>query len=49
MFEVSAAETVGLAEQSGLATILNVGRDSVQAVNRAAGVTWTFLAFRAPG
>ncbi len=48
MFDVSAAETMTSAEQSGLATILNVDRNSVQAVNRAAGVTWTFLAFRRP-
>ena len=46
MFDVNAAETIALAERSGLVTIVNVERESVQAVNRAAGVTWTFLGFR---
>jgi SAM-dependent methyltransferase len=47
MFDVSAKETVALAETSGLRAILEVRRNSVQAANRAAGVTWTFLAFAA--
>ncbi|HKX44439.1 MAG TPA: methyltransferase domain-containing protein [Burkholderiaceae bacterium] len=45
MFDVTAAETVALAERSGLACVLNVQTDSWQALNRAAGVTWTHLAF----
>lgn len=48
MFEVSGAETSALAARAGLEPILNVGRESVQPGNRAAGVTWTFLAFRRP-
>ncbi len=48
MFDVSPSETVKLATEAGLDTILEAGRDSVQAGNRAAGVTWTFLAFSSP-
>lgn len=49
MFEVTAAETVQLAAVSGMKPLLEAQRGSVQAANRAAGVTWTFLAFCAPG
>ena len=45
MFEVSATETIELAESFGLKPILNVYTDSIQARNRQAGVTWTRLAF----
>lgn len=46
MFQVSGSETVELAGQYGLRPVLNVQTESIQAVNRAAGVTWTRLAFR---
>jgi protein-L-isoaspartate O-methyltransferase len=42
---VTAAETVALAEASGLKTMVNVETGSIQAVNVAAGVTWTRMAF----
>src|SRR5262249_54133497 len=45
MFEVSAEETTGLAATSGLYPVLNQHRESTQAENRAAGITWTVLAF----
>jgi SAM-dependent methyltransferase len=45
MFEVSADEAVRLAAACGLQTLLNVHRESTQALNRDAGVTWTYLAF----
>ena len=45
MFEVSAVETVGLAEAEGLHPRLHEERGSIQAANRLAGVTWTILAF----
>jgi protein-L-isoaspartate O-methyltransferase len=45
MFEVSADETIQLAQAQGLDAVLNLRTDSVQAVNRRAGVTWTRLAF----
>jgi SAM-dependent methyltransferase len=45
MFEVSAHETVGLAEHSGLRCVLDVATESLQAENRRAGVTWSRLAF----
>lgn len=48
MFEVSADETVELAQVQGLALILRQEVASVQAGNRQAGVTWTRLAFRKP-
>jgi len=44
MFEVSAEETIGLAEKEGLRATLNVERPSILANNRAAGVSWTTLA-----
>jgi SAM-dependent methyltransferase len=45
MFEVSADETIGLAQAEGLRPRLNEERGSIQAANRLAGVTWTLLAF----
>jgi SAM-dependent methyltransferase len=45
MFEVSADETIQLAREQGLEAVLNLRTDSVQEVNRRAGVTWTRLAF----
>ena len=44
-FEVTAAETVELAKAVGLYPVINVRTDSVQLANRAAGVTWSRLAF----
>lgn len=46
MFQVSGEETIELARQYGLRTVLNVRTESLQPLNRAAGVTWTRLAFR---
>lgn len=46
MFEVSGEETIGLARQHGLGVVLNTRTESLQPGNRAAGVTWTRLAFR---
>jgi protein-L-isoaspartate O-methyltransferase len=48
MFQVSAEETVALAEAEGLDPILNLPTGSIQEANRLAGVTWTRLAFRKP-
>ena len=45
MFEVSADETIGLAQAEGLRPRLQEERGSIQAANRLAGVTWTILAF----
>jgi 2-polyprenyl-3-methyl-5-hydroxy-6-metoxy-1,4-benzoquinol methylase len=45
MFEVSADETILLAQAQGLDAVLNLRTGSVQEVNRRAGVTWTRLAF----
>jgi protein-L-isoaspartate O-methyltransferase len=45
MFEVSADETIQLAQAQGLDAVLNLRTASVQEVNRRAGVTWTRLAF----
>jgi len=45
MFEVSAAETIGLAQAEGLNLRLQERRGSIQAANRLAGVTWTILVF----
>jgi SAM-dependent methyltransferase len=44
MFEVTAAETIALAEKEGLQATLNVHRPSRLAENRAASVSWTTLA-----
>jgi 2-polyprenyl-3-methyl-5-hydroxy-6-metoxy-1,4-benzoquinol methylase len=46
MFEVSGAETIALARRCGLRPILQIRTGSIQEINRAAGVTWTRLAFR---
>jgi SAM-dependent methyltransferase len=45
MFEVSAEETIQLAQAQGLHPVLNLRTESIQKVNRLAGVTWTRLAF----
>ena len=45
MFEVSADETIALAEACWLRSLLNVRTLSTQGVNRAAGITWSRLAF----
>ena len=45
MFEVSAEETIQLAMIQGLNPSVNVRTESSQEINRAAGVTWTTLAF----
>lgn len=45
MFEVSARETIVLAEAVGLKCMVNLEAESVQEGNRRAGVTWTHLAF----
>ncbi len=49
MFAVSAEETIALADQCGLRPLLNVHAESSQPENRAAGVTWSHLAFRRDG
>jgi len=49
MFRVSGAETIALAEATGLETLLRRRRGSVQEANRRAGVTWTHLAFARSG
>ena len=46
MFNVSAEETIELAAESGLESILSVKTESIQPRNRAAGITWSRLAFR---
>lgn len=46
MFDVSAEETVGLASRERLTIIRNVNANSIQMGNRAAGITWTHLAFK---
>ncbi|HSV57957.1 MAG TPA: class I SAM-dependent methyltransferase [Variovorax sp.] len=46
MFEVSGEETVELAGRHDLRPVLNMQTESIQASNRAAGVTWTRLAFK---
>jgi len=46
MFEVSAEETIRLAEAQGLRTELSMHFPSIQRGNRLAGVTWTRLAFQ---
>ena len=45
-FPVSAERTIGDAIAHGLTTCLHVEAPSLQAENRAAGVTWTWLGFR---
>lgn len=47
MFQVTASETVALAEANGLTCVLNLGGSpSIQENNRRTGVVWTRLAFR---
>jgi SAM-dependent methyltransferase len=46
MFDVSAADTIRLAEARHLQLLLNVSSDSVQQTNRNVGAAWTRLAFR---
>ncbi|MFM0260530.1 class I SAM-dependent methyltransferase [Paraburkholderia sediminicola] len=46
MFDVSAADTIRLAEAHHLQLLLNVCSDSAQQANRKMGVTWARLAFR---
>ncbi len=45
MFEVSGDETIALARAQRLDLVLNLRTESIQAANRHAGVTWTWLAF----
>jgi hypothetical protein len=45
MFEVSAEETVRLAQIQNLRSIVNLSARSDQEGNRAVGVSWTNLAF----
>ena len=45
MFEISPEETIELARIQGLQPVLNLRNESSQEQNRAAGVTWTNLAF----
>lgn len=48
VFPCPPEETVGQAEAGGLALVLSREAASVQSRNRAAGVTWTWLAFARP-
>jgi SAM-dependent methyltransferase len=45
MFDVSAEETIELANTHGLQPVLNLKTESVQSENRRIGVTWIRLAF----
>jgi 2-polyprenyl-3-methyl-5-hydroxy-6-metoxy-1,4-benzoquinol methylase len=45
MFEVSAEETIQLAQTHGLHPVLNLWTESSQESNRLAGISWTNLAF----
>jgi SAM-dependent methyltransferase len=45
MFEVSAEETIQLAQTHGLDPVLNLWTESSQESNRLAGISWTNLAF----
>ena len=49
MFAVSGEETIALARQHGLGVVQNTNTESLQPGNRAAGVTWTRLAFKRAG
>lgn len=44
MFEVSAQETIALAQDHGLRAILSTRAESVRSINRQAGVTWSCVA-----
>jgi SAM-dependent methyltransferase len=46
MFEVSPEETIELARNYDLRAVLNLHRNSTSEQNRAAGITWSDLAFR---
>lgn len=46
MFDVSGEETIALATDYGLRTVLCAHTGSVQGLNQIQDVTWTFLAFR---
>lgn len=46
MFEVPVDETVASASAQGLAPVARAETPSTQALNRQAGVTWSWLAFR---
>jgi 2-polyprenyl-3-methyl-5-hydroxy-6-metoxy-1,4-benzoquinol methylase len=46
-YPASADQTIALARAEGLHPIYRCEAESMQAVNRASGVTWTWLAFRA--
>jgi SAM-dependent methyltransferase len=48
MFDVTADETMALALACGLTTVFNQHGQSSNAENRAAGVTWTTVAFTRP-
>lgn len=48
-FPVPVEDEVALAQSCGLRTIINVERQSLQAANRAAGVTWRWLALQSRG
>jgi SAM-dependent methyltransferase len=48
MFAVSGEETIALADRCGLRSLHHVHAESSQPDNRAAGVTWSRLAFRRP-
>ncbi len=45
MFEITPEETIGLARMQGLHPVVHLRTESSQERNRAAGVTWTNLAF----
>lgn len=46
IFEVTAEETIELAQQNGLEIALNVRTESTQPINRQSGVKWSWLAFQ---
>jgi len=48
VFAVDAEESCRQARAADLAKVLEAQGESIQAENRAAGVTWTFLAFERP-
>lgn len=46
MFDVTADETIGLAQPEHLSPMMNLHTKSIQGVNKRAGVTWTRIAFK---
>ena len=48
MFDVSGAETIGMAERAGLRTLYDERNGSQLAENKNRGVEWTCLVFEAP-